>query len=306
MKFSTVDAFKNVKLPGALEMSPEQLKHLHLVLAKVVGDVFQFCGEHGIECAVAGGTALGAVRHGGFIPWDDDVDLIMPRKDYEEFVKIFEREKGDRYWLHRPAKTRNYGLALARVRLKGTTVRTREDLAINQAECGAFVDIFIIDNTFDNALLRILHGVGSLFLGFLYSCCKFFSERRLIRRLAEANRSYSMTFKLKMVIGFFASVLPLRAWIRLWDGWNGICRNGNSRYVTIPVGRKHFFGELAPRAEMVGTREVTFEGRKVKCPAGLENYMTRLYGPDYMTPPPEDKREKHVVFEPFSLTDGES
>ena len=68
------------------------------------------------------------------------------------------------------------------------------------------------------------------------------------------------------------------------------------------------YAEAAPGAHLVaptgrvGTRGMAFEGRKVKCPAGLENYMARLYGPDYMTPPPEDKREKHVVFEPFLLT----
>ena len=75
--------------------------------------------------------------------------------------------------------------------------------------------------------------------------------------------------------------------------------------MTYPVGRRHYFGEIAPREELEPGGEMrTFEGLSCPCAAGLEAYMTRLYGPDYMTPPPEDKRERHVVFEPFSLGDG--
>ena len=306
MNLSTVDAFKHLKASDAIELDQDALRRLQLTLVGIQDDIVACCEKHGLTYMLGGGTALGAVRHSGFIPWDDDIDINMPRKDYEAFTKAFAKEYGEKYWLHTPSATKNYGLALARVRLKGTSVRTREDLANKQTECGAFVDIFIIENTFDNVLLRMLHGAGSLMLGFLYSCRKFFFERRFVRQWARENGGFSLSFRLKMIIGCALAALPLGFWVALWDKWNGICRNQDSRYVTIPVGRRHFFGELALRAETVETREVTFEGRKVKCPAGLENYMTRLYGPDYMTPPPEDKREKHVVFEPFVLTGDEA
>ena len=106
---------------------------------------------------------------------------------------------------------------------------------------------------------------------------------------------------MKRLIGFFLAVLSMGTWTRIWDGWNRLCGNDASRLVTFPVGRKHFFGELAPRTELGESAAGEFEGRTVNIPKGAAAYMTRLYGQDYMTPPPEADRERHAVFEPLVL-----
>ena len=284
-----------------MEISADDLRRLQLALAGIVADVDRVCRENGLRYALGGGTALGARRHRGFIPWDDDVDLNFPRADYNRFIPLFRAKFGHRYWVHTPAETRRYGLALARIRLKGSCVRTREDLANAQAECGAFVDIFIVENVPSSRALRLVHGIGSMALGLLYSCRKFFFERRVMRRLADENEGMSRVFRAKCAIGFFTAFASLDAWTRLWDWWNRLCGDDSSEYVTIPVGRRHYFGELARRVDLCDTVDVEWEGASRMAPKDLDGYMARLYGPGYMTPPPEGDRERHVVFRPFFL-----
>ena len=167
LHLSTVDAFKHIHTQACVTLDDEQLLKLQRVLNKILKDIVTVCEQNDIRYTLGGGTALGAVRHHGFIPWDDDIDINMPRADYERFIPIFRQQFGDRYWIHTPLETKNYDLLLSRIRLKGTSVCTREDFG--NPESGAFVDLFIIENTFDNALLRTVHGIGCNGLGFLVS-----------------------------------------------------------------------------------------------------------------------------------------
>ena len=159
----------------------------------------------------------------------------------------------------------------------------------------------IVENVPSNRMLRLLHGLGSMALGFLYSCRKFFYERRYVRRWAGENIKLVGVFRLKLAIGFFMAFASLDFWTRLWDRWNRLYRDCKSEYVTISVGRRHYFGELARRADLCETYEMEWEGATRKVPRDIDGYMCRLYGPDFMTPPPPEHREKHVLFEPFIL-----
>lgn len=297
MGLSTFDAFKRMTTDRAVAVGDEDLKRLQTCLLTILDDLAAVCREEGIVWTLGGGSVLGAVRHQGFIPWDDDLDVNMPRREWSRFRAAFLARFGEKYKIYEPGEPADYPLAFPRIRLRGTRVVTREDLLAPNVEPGAFVDVFMLENAFDSPLLRRVHGFGSLLLGFCYSCRKQFHERRLLRRW-ELNGA---AFRFKRLIGLPLAVLPLGVWTRLWDGWNRLCGNDASRLVTFPVGRKHFFGELAPRAGLGETAVAEFEGRKVNIPKDAAGYMTRLYGPDYMAPPPESARERHVVFEPLVL-----
>lgn len=296
MDLSTFDSFKTAAARGAKELSGGELRALQLRLCGILDDISAVCEAEKVDWTLGGGSALGAVRNGGFIPWDDDLDVNMPRGDWPRFRAAFERRFGGKYAVYEPGSPRGYPLAFPRIRLRGTSYVTREDVLEPDLDRGVFVDVFMMDGTFDGRLLRTAHGLGSLALGFLYSCRKHFHERRLLREWGLDGAA----FRLKRAVGLLLAPLPLGAWTRLWDRWNALCRNADSRLATFPVGRRHFFGELAAREGMRGTREGTFEGRKVRLPADVESYMERLYGADYMTPPPEGKRERHIVFPPFA------
>lgn len=84
------------------ELTPEELKALQACFLEIIKDIDRVCQEHGLCYMAAGGTALGSVRHKGFIPWDDDVDILMPREDLNRFVELFEECMGDKYELTTP------------------------------------------------------------------------------------------------------------------------------------------------------------------------------------------------------------
>ncbi|MBO4862948.1 MAG: LicD family protein [Eubacterium sp.] len=307
MKFSlsTVEAFKLLRSRDTIELTDDQLIDLQRTLYDILYDIVRFCDRYKIRYELGGGSVLGAVRHGGIIPWDDDIDINMPRRDYEKFRRLFPRKMGEKYWIHTPEKTNNLALLFSRVRLKGTSVKTREDYYTD--ECGAFIDIFIIENTFDNPVLRKIHGYGSLALGLLLSCRKFWRDRKMMVKLVKSNKrridgmtKIKCAFIIKILLGLPLAILPINFWTRLANNWNRMCRNDKSKYVTTPCGRKHFFGELYKREDLVSTVPMQFGDIEAQIPRAYDYYLTRLYG-DYKQIPKDAEQEKHLVYEPFIL-----
>ena len=101
-------------------------------------------------------------------------------------------------------------------------------------------------------------------------------------------------FKTKIAIGFLFSFLPLNKWTRLLDKWNGLFQKKDTKMVSVPTGRKHYFGEIYQRNEFYETAEAVFEGITVKVPKEYDKYLRHMYG-NYMEIPPKEKREQHVV-----------
>lgn len=301
MGLSTVSVFKNIDVennPNLKVLDDSELHQLQGVLFDMLRDFDLFCRRNQIEYSLAGGSMLGAVRHGGFIPWDDDVDLLMSRQDYDRLRDCFEQQMGDEYWLHTPEDTHNYGLGMARVRKKGTLCRSRED--VYNDECGVYIDIFIMENTYNFVPLRYIHGFLSLSVGFILSCRCFYRNKNFYLDLVKNDVEATKVFKKKILLGKIFALLSVDTWTHLWNNINSMCKNNKTRFVTVPVGRKHFFKELYSRSWACEMTDIpyTFDGisTSLRVMEGKENYLSSLYG-DYMTLPDPKDIEKHVVLE---------
>lgn len=295
MSLSTFEAFKHIGVDGLIELTDRDLCSLQGVLFHMLTDFDEVCSHYGIDYTLSGGTCLGAVRSNGFIPWDDDLDINMSRADYRKFTEVFDDALGERYWLHDCRRTSGYELAFPRMRLKGTTVRCRDDY--DGKECGAYIDIFIVENSPTSKYARGIHGFGSMGLGFLYSCRRFAAHAEENLALAGDNEGLRATFRKKIGIGKLLSFLSVSSWTKVWDAWNALCGDEESGYVTIPVGRGHYFGEMQEREDFFPVSIGSFCAMDVPLPANPEAYLFGLYGPDYMIPPAENMREKHVLLE---------
>lgn len=292
MGLKTIDLFKN--LNAGIALDNDELCLLQQTVISIADDIIEVCEENNLSYFLCGGSALGAVRHNGFIPWDDDMDLAMTRRDCERFLPMFEEKYGNKYWIHSPQSESEHSISHICVRLKGTSFRTRDDF--NPDECGVFVDITIVENTFDNVIMRNIHGFGAMAFGLVISCRRFPKTSMLLSELAHDEPEVLKTIRIKTRLGKLFSFFSLQRWIRLGDKWHAICKNDKSGWVSLPTGRKHFFGELYRREGMCKTQKMSFEGREWNVPLDVDGYLKQLYG-DYMKIPPVEERERHLILE---------
>jgi lipopolysaccharide cholinephosphotransferase len=275
-------------------LDDEQLRDYQLHILDMAKDVIAFFDRAHIAYSLSGGSILGAIRHKGFIPWDDDIDLNMPRKDYNRMVLLFDRYLGDRYYLQTPKTHPELGLTVVQIRKKGTIGRRKYDW--NLDECGISIDLYILENVFDDPLLRFIQKNMSMALSFAVSAIRFYNNRRLPRQIQELESRQFNYAGSKRIVGGILRLIPLKYWLSWCEYWFSACKDDRSHLVAIPTGRKHFSGEIYRRADMCAFKKVPFETELFNVPVWAKGYLKKFYG-DYMKIPPAEQRERHVFLE---------
>ncbi len=278
---------------GMHMLTREETEKIKQIVLETTADIVRLCKELEVPYMLGGGSALGAVRHQGFIPWDDDIDLNIPRDCIDRLLDGIEDRYPGKYYVEAPLRTPGYLSSFIQVHRRGTVFQ--EYLVQKKEECGIKVDIFVMENTYDNALLCVWHGLRVEAGLFFLSCYRMFAWRKELKQLAKGDKKASLVMFVKRVLGAPFALAPERFYRRVQLCMRS-CKNFHSRYITIPSGRKHFFGELYERALFVQTEGMPFEGHEFAVTKEYDSYLKNLYG-DYMTLPPEEKREHHVIYD---------
>ena len=275
-----------------IEVSPEDLKRLQNALLEIYKDIAEVCRKYDLTPYLVGGSALGAVRHHGFIPWDDDLDIGMTRVDYEKLREVFAAELADRYLLNAPNYSEDPKARFPKIIKKGTACREIVDVH-DPRRNGIFLDIFILDDVPENAICRKIKGTICNGLEFISSQV-FLKEnttaevRKMYRRMGWAS------YLFHYLTGILFSWIPSRNWFHAVD--KAVRHSRKSEFVGLPTGRKHYFGEIFRKEELLPAVWVDFEDIKVPIFQGYDMYLRNLYG-DYMKIPPEGDRERHYFVE---------
>lgn len=266
-------------------ISEDELQNLHAVLLYILDDLLLICKEYNLNFILIGGSAIGALREKGFVTWDDDIDIAMPRRDFEKLYNIIDKYYYEKYAILHPQSKENYGRILPKIRLKGTDYRTILEYDLN--ESGIFIDIYTIENIPDGVIKRYVQGCVCMFFGFALSCRRMHKGYSIFK---EYNGGIS--FKIKAFIGAVLSFAPIEKWASWTDYWYSLCKDEQSRDVGIPSDDFHYFGEIYKRAEFCNYIDVQFEGRNCKIPTNYDSYLRRRYG-DYMTAPKEEEHDRN-------------
>lgn len=238
------------------------------------------CRKHGIRYYLAYGTLLGAVRHGGFIPWDDDIDVIVPRADYQRLQSVAEDFSAP-YSFHSLPQNQDYIHPFGKVYDTSTTVA--EDIHAEFIR-GAWIDVFPLDGTFSWKPLRFLH-VGSVNLMIrLYS----YNVGRFPRK---PPRSHIKSL-LRPAIVFLSKLIPARVLYKMAEAIATKRSFDDAGF----VGCLYMYGlhHAMPRGFLESSQSVVFNGVDFPAPVQSSNYLSWMYGDYQRLPPAHERVPNHV------------
>lgn len=263
---SKMSTDKTMRLPNSHD---GRLKSIQNILLAYLLEVDRICKKHNIKYFLGGGTLLGAIRHHGFIPWDDDADIMMLREDYDKFCKIAKSEMPASMTFQTNENDKNCFYEFAKFRLNDTVFATGFAKNHKQMHNGIAFDIFCHDKTANSKLGQKIHMSMTLFTRALVF-------NKWNNRKAENNSKIQTFFT-----NFFKVVFPLR--FSLWlerKTLNFFKRKKNAKYLYDGMGRNIYNGSF-PINYLDEAIYVNFEGYKLPVPKEYDKYLTFLYG-DYM------------------------
>lgn len=260
------------------KVTDQELKQINLEMLCYFDKV---CRENNIHYSITGGTLLGAVRHKGFIPWDDDVDVFLPRPEFEKLRNVF--PKNSRFqWIDRQINSKfvyNFG------RLIDTKTIIRNANGMPSEGAGVFLDVCVVDGLPDNSKKRIWH------MKYMEMLHKIRSSFIYNKNLPEYNSGNIIKRIGKRLLTSITTV----------DFWLDVAEKANRKYLfdtgTFVANGVSQYGtrEIMHRSAFDSYIEMEFEGKNIMVCQGWQEYLTNIYGNYMQLPPLEERVNDHIV-----------
>ena len=266
-------------------MKEMTIRDIQMVSLDILKDVHNFCIEHNIQYSLCGGSLIGAIRHNGFIPWDDDVYIIMPRPEYDRFINTYKSEKGYQLFSHEVENGENVRLRITKICDMKKTFVEKGPNVWTDVDTGIGIDIIPADGAPDtqeeaNRHIKKLRLRSKLII---FYCAKF-APLNGVKRLNKTIDK--IKFFIKKIGGLFVNRNCITSFIKFqkkfsYEQASYFC--GGFKY-----GKK----EWLPKNILEAFVLHKFEDTEFFVSEKYDLYLTRLFG-DYMKLPPDNRRESH-------------
>ena len=250
---------------------PEDVKRIQCELLQ---DIANFCEQEGITYFLAYGTLIGAIRHNGFIPWDDDIDIAMPRTDYDKFVKTYNQRNSDKRVIDRSVNS-DYNVPFAKVYDARTWL---DEYKYSHQDYGIYIDIFPIDGYGNKCQMLKARLLDKL----LHAKRANFKKRSLLKNLSNMlAKLFLLPFSINDLLKYADANARKFA-------FGSTERAGNflETYGTCEVGDTEWFAKTVFHE---------FEGKQFRIPVGYDQWLRNIYG-DYMQLPPVEEQVAHHIY----------
>lgn len=261
-------------------MDDNVLKKLHDRETIILDEIVRICENNSLEYFLTEGTLLGAIRHKGFIPWDDDIDVCIPRKDFEEFVKVAKLQLKENFILDYFNTNKKYYLQFAKIRLKDT-IMDEKNLKNYNGNKGIYVDVFPLDYMSEEELPKLPK---------LKKREKTVYKLLVKKNLLLPKDVQRMLSKISIIL---IKLIPNRLLFYVSRMTIPKSKIEDSKYYiniqsVYSIEREtHLIDKFYP------IKKVEFEGKMYNAPNDYNYVLTNIYGKNYMELPPEEKRITH-------------
>lgn len=265
-----------------------ELNHIQSRELLMLQEFIRICEKYNLTYYILGGTLLGAVRHNGFIPWDDDIDLGMPRQDFEKFQEIVSSEVTAPFYCENDKDTPDYKLDFHKFCDSETKVYWEHNQEIKVVDL--WMDIFPIDGMPQNYVLNKIHSFLYLYRRMLVNISQFDQ----IVNLNKDNRPFHETFiialvkklKLYKLVDFNKQKEKYKSFLKKYTMSEFYSGNFTGAYKLREIVPTTYFGNPV---------DLKFSGLSVKAPKQYLLYLEAIYGKNFMELPPVEKREAHKL-----------